>query len=492
MPKLLSQPKSLEASNTERLSFFKDHSGATFHERYYRNLRNGRAAPDIGRLAVGEMDPMDRRFYVEMASGFCEALKGRVDTHYQFDVVKGKIVADDQEPLEIMMNRSLYSALELANNFPEMGFVADRFSAEVNELNDQQLMATGETNYNTLITSSPMTFELAHRPDLLKSGFQRPDLKRSMVRISHWDGNKMHVFTRSLDNGSLQLFTQAIQEATGHEFTQTHSTDVLNDRIHKTMNLGQVQILLDLVCMIYDRLMYEQTGRRTVQGAVEPDDIDLTKFIESHKEILDSLRSKSVEIAHESASYTDFESRFSRETYNHLAYFDEILKGASHYDSVAIGASASDAGARAAERGEVYSICGELLSGATASVIGAESSYGVLTISARMDIVNNMSNRVGRGTCFNCDKYDQDLYGCGVYCRSCNKEWCRIVLSTGRMPEDIRFGKKQKQAIKDKQKNHKKAVRAENKAIKNARQVLRDESSFFSGWEFFTRREKQL
>jgi hypothetical protein len=113
----------------------KTYENASFLERYFSS-RNPRATRDIGRIASQEIVGLEKRFDAEVASGFSEALDGRVHTEYDFAVEGGMLIADDGESFEAMMHRARRDAYQLVAHDPEMQFVVDRFEQELCELYD--------------------------------------------------------------------------------------------------------------------------------------------------------------------------------------------------------------------------------------------------------------------------------------------------------------------------------------------------------------------
>jgi hypothetical protein len=435
----------------------------SFTERFYE-VQKSRAADGSGRLAVAEYVSLYNRFEDEVTSGFSEALDGRVVSEFEFDVLDGKIIAADGEQLEGMMLRARMRAYEVAQLNPLMQFVVDRFDEEINELHEQQAMTQIGATYNTLITQSPMTFELAHLPALLKKGFQRPDLGRSMSRISHWDGKRMHIITRSLDSSSLALLESTVRDALGHSYQSADSLSILRDRIKRSMTLDTARGLADSICSHYDNNYYLSTGIRTKQG-MRLGAVDLVRFVQSHPEITANVRAEVEKFASECRSYEEFQSMFSSCLYRHLALFDEILQGRG-LTGIDVSSSASDAGCRAEEIGIVYSMCGELIGGER-DPIAIQTGFESLMLYSGKKV--QCPNDKCRKMVVIEDKYLTD----GVmHCKACK----HTVDVCGDNAKALRIKKSEM----------KKAKKAENKAIKNAKKVLKNKSP--ERWSFFSAR----
>jgi hypothetical protein len=410
----------------------KTYENIPFLERYFTSHREQSLARSIGRICTYEIAGIDKRFDVEIASGFSEALNGRVSTEYEFGVVDGNMVADDGETFQSMMLRARRDAYELAANDPEMSFVCDRFEVELAELNDQQSMARGEVAHNTIITFSPITVEKIDKPHLLKRGYQRPDLVRSMVRLSFWDGTKMHILTRSLDHSSMKLLKHAAH-GIGYNFSADSSIEMLAERIHTSTNLDDARAILDTICASFDQGLEAETGIASHQGAVAPNNVDLIAFIQSHPKILEDVQIQAESFAAHCRSYEEFERQLNSCLYSHLALYDEMLKGDCDI-SGSIGDSADRAAVRVSERGTEYSLCGFVItSGLTASLV-SQTGFLSLTSSTlgaqRTEIVAKLMKEKRKGECMACGA-EGSVFGCGL-CARCNKVWSDEFKVTGR------------------------------------------------------------
>lgn len=338
--------------------------GSTFVERWYTQARRVACARTLGRASIKEtFSGLETRFDVEIASGFTEALKGKVATHYEFDVDDaGNILAPDGEQLGVMMQRARRDAYELVSKDPRMQFVVDRFEEEVRELNEQQRMVRGESGRNTIITFSPYTQELIDQPDILKAGYQRPELLRSMVRISHWDGQRIHIYTRSLDNSTLELLGLTAKDSLGYTFASNNSLGVLGERLHTSSSKGEVESMLSSVCNSFDKHLFSRTGRPSEQGAFAPDNRDLLVFVQAHPEILSNIKSEARHLAKKAKTYEEFEMLFNGCLYKHLALYEKLLDGGV-LSAESISAQASGAGESASDAGTSYSLCGTVVTG---------------------------------------------------------------------------------------------------------------------------------
>ena len=466
--------------------------GASFVERWYSQARRLASAPAIGRTSMQEtVIGLETRFDVEVASGFSEALRGKVATHYEFDVDEvGHILAPDGEQLEIMMLRARQEAYELATKDPRMQFVVDRFETEVNELHEQQRMVQGESEHNTIITFSPYTQELIGQPDLLKAGYQRPELLRSMVRVSHWDGRKMHIYTRSLDNSTLELLGLTAGDALGHTFASNGSLGMLGERIHKSVSKDEVEGMLKIICSRFDKHLFARTGKYSEQGAYAPDNKDLLAFVQAYPNVLANIKAEARALAKTAKTYEEFEELFNGCLYKHLALYEKLLAGEG-LSSESISDQASGAGESAAEAGTTYSLCGTVVSGtAGLNTLGMLTGFESVGLAVRLKEIEKLQSEKRDGICVTCGS-SGSVYGCGL-CSRCNKVWCDEYASTGRGLSVEQVGKivnKKSSSAKLEAKAQRRAEKAETESIRRARKILNDDPKRTQRWEFFRRNE---
>jgi len=86
--------------------------------------------------------------------------------------------------------------------------------------------------------------------------------------------------------------------------------------------------------------------------------------------------------------------------------------------------------------GSVFTSCGGTISfdDDNLSKLGAPSYFG------RYEVVSMLLDRINdSGSCQSCGT-EGLLYGCGVYCRSCNLVWCQEYLKSGRQLSDKEIG----------------------------------------------------
>lgn len=340
-----------------------------FNSRYFEAMRRAGVVGLAGRTAIRgyqyeELSNYEQRQYDEISSAFVEALAGRVNTHYAFDLKNGHLVAKDGEDIGQLMQRGLEDAYAMAEEDDFFAsFVPQRAQAELAEHQENQKMALGQTDYNTIITFSPHTEELFSTDNMekLKKAGQKPQYKRSMLRISHWDGQQLHMFTRSIDNSNLELLRTTAKKTLAYEFKANNSTQMLAERIHGNISDSSWVDLADRIVYEADEIMAATRGGKWQQGRSEADAVNLQSYISRNKEIVLELMAVGRRLAQEHSSYQSYKKAFEAEFYNYLALMDMRLENKAESCLSDIQASAAAAGALAEAEGRSYDACGMII-----------------------------------------------------------------------------------------------------------------------------------
>ncbi len=341
----------------------------TFEHRYFETLRRAQA---IGAVALRgfhfeELAGYERRQYDELESGFVEALNGTVNTHYEFELnEQGKLVARDKEPTEFMLNRALVNAQLLARQDSFFEFMVARNKAELDELHDQEAMARGRTDYNTIITFSPYNEELATSPvnvKKLEQAAQVPHWRRSMVRVSHWDGQRLHVFTRSIDNSSVGLLREtAAGSPLEYQFRVGSANAMLAERITKKLPTAFIKNLPVMITNEADKLLGERNrGLEFRQGRSEQEAKAAHEFIQTQSDIVLELINVGRRLALEHDNFTDYKNAFEDAVFNCSALLQARFERGIYEPLVDYQAAAEAAGAVAEAEGREYNMCGYIL-----------------------------------------------------------------------------------------------------------------------------------
>jgi len=341
-------------------------AGPTFEQRYFEAHRRTKLAPEIGNLAVHAVleKGLEKRQYEEITSGLAEALPGIVSTDYPFELKEGKLVASDDEAIEELLANALRKDIKTASDDEFYArFLPQRSRHELDEFREQQAMANEQADFNTIVTFSPYSqeYDTPQTRLKLKRAAQEPDWQRGMIRVSHWNGRQLHVFTRSVDNSSVSILRETAKRQLGYEFEAEDSTAMLGERIHLNIAGESWHGLADSLVKHADDILADQRGGKWIQGRPAGEAIDTQKYVQSRQEIVQALLGKGQWLAERCEDFESYKQAFDKEIYNHIA----LLKFPGRVEAGAIlidiAAASSAAGAMARARGEVYNMCGHVI-----------------------------------------------------------------------------------------------------------------------------------
>jgi hypothetical protein len=348
---------------------------STFERRYYEALRRQKLGPEIGRIAVAGLE---RRRYEEITSGIAEALPGIVKTDYPFELKDGKLVASDGQSIEelLLNGRENDRQIAASDNFYKP-FLPQRSEHEIDEFYEQEAMANEEVSYNTLITFSPYSEEYVNSDteEKIKKAGQKPQFKRGMLRVSHWDGERMHISTRSIDNSNVDLFRQVAKEQFGYDFIAKDSTQMLGERIRRNIQDESWKDLAGSLTSKADSILSKEFGDVRIQGRTEKEAEDLQKFVESETEIIEGLLKADKHLAQQHSVYEGYKKAFEIKVYDTIALLEKRLELGAKEKVVDYEAASSGAGAIARAEGRSYDMCGNVLS-ANSSMAQAANETG--------------------------------------------------------------------------------------------------------------------
>jgi hypothetical protein len=391
----------------------------TFEQRRYEQLRLEKA---LGRTAL---DGYERRRYDEITSGLAEALSGRVDTEYSFSLQNNKFVADDGEPIEDMLLRALQEDIKTATSDGFYNFLPHRSRAELDNFRSMQLAAAGQETYNTQIEISVYNEELdtseTNRRKLMHAA-QMPEWGRTMVRLSHWDGEKLNIMTMSSDNlppgnesgiSSTNLFKEAAKRSLGYKFAAGDANGMLAEPIRLRAEGDNWKQLAKGLVSEADNILSEKYGGHWLQGRPESEAVDLQKYVESQAQVLEGLFDVERKLAKELKDFDSYKAAFNKELRKAAALLEHRLTlGKTSEAIVDYQAAATGAGAWADAEGKSYNMCG--------LVLGAEN-----TNLAQQTGSESLARLIGQPVeCPFCEKKvvvpAKDLEQGKLYCNNCD------------------------------------------------------------------------
>ncbi len=400
-----------------------EHQIETFGQRYYENARRQALAPAIGSLAItAESDSnLDARQLDELASGLAEALPGVVKTEWTYKSENGKLIAKDGQEIEQLLINGFRQSVAMAakDNFYEP-FLPQRARHELDEIREQEAMVNGRTDFNTIVTFSPYSqeYDSPETRAKLKIAAQEPDWQRGMIRVSHAVDGELHIFTRSMDGSSVELFKAIARRQLGYNFVAEDSTEMLGERIYIQTADNLWPELADSLVETGDSILSQHSSSDLVQGRATTEALDTQKYVNSQRPIIEALIDLSKELALQHKDYGSYKQALEAELYNHIALLKLGIGTGANQPIINMSAASSAAGAIAAARGEVYNMCGYMLSGsdATAETAAKTGFESLLRLAGKpvecpackqKVIVPSSKLREGRLCCLSCD-YEVD------------------------------------------------------------------------------------
>ncbi len=370
----------------------------TFEQRRYEAMRQSAARP-VGSLAIAgyeqHLAELDRRFKDEMQSAFVESLtkRGEIDTHYPFELVDGRLVAEDGEPIGDMLVRCLRKDIKLATADNFYTFLPERSRAELDNLRLFESMARGEIDGNCVLEISVYNEELdtseVNRNKLIAAA-QKPYCGRSMIRLSYWDGKVAHLYTTSSDNlaaaktytkdpedSSVARLAAVVESQTGHKFSNQTANGMLAEPIILTLDPARAKKLTKDIAAGVDSLISARHGGDWRQGRPAGESVDLDAYVNSQEEVWAGFRQTEDLLRASANNYAQYEQRLRNEMYNCIALLEMRLESGEYTRPLENYASAaSGAGAIAESNGVTYDACGLVLGPNSNTAAGVAEKTG--------------------------------------------------------------------------------------------------------------------
>jgi hypothetical protein len=248
-------------------------------------------------------DDLDHRRHLfdqaadQEASHISEVLNGTVRTDYGFDVHNGKLyllqpngVTDWQE---MHKNGAQRAKLRAAID-PRFEPYAQIAEAEVEESSTQEeIVRRGEPA--ALVKLSLCGSDVMGSEQLAQIG-RDPNLQRAFLRVSVFDGQKLRIYSRSIDRMALNdgrgiaggwgVFDRPKADmAPDASSIDILKTDIILDE--SQMNIDDMHNLADRLVGAYDELQYDRTGKVHKAGR-DPEGIDTYKFVTDNWDLMNA------------------------------------------------------------------------------------------------------------------------------------------------------------------------------------------------------------
>lgn len=414
-----------------------------FELRHYEAVRQEHLARNLGRVSINnikdyELEALKQRRRIEIMDTLAEGLKLEKDetsrtaisTNRRFEIQKGKIVAQDGEVIEELLGRALSEDIKLAarDNF-FAPFLPSRTRYELDEHRANEAMCRNEADYNTIITFSPYSEEYDDGSEVSQAKLiraaQKPYYKRAMIRLSHWDGQRFHMLTRSIDNANVDLLKEVASRQLNYEFAANNSTDMLGERIHRSIKDESWSGLIDALVGEADSILAERMGGKWRQGVQESRYREALEYVKSQDRIVEPLIKIGEDLAVKHSSFESYNEAFNDKLYDALALLEKRLELGKENETVENYQTASTgAGAIARAEGRSYDACGLVIGSGQANpeTVGKQTGYeSLLRLEGRLV------------SCPNCDRevvVDKKYLQKGeLYCNDCGYH---VDVCTGR------------------------------------------------------------
>lgn len=355
-------------------------------------LRAKKAASSVMALRRAEFEPdplikkaIFEHVYNQETTHLCEILEGKVETEVEFETIDGKLYAVDETGLtdweKFHENNWQYANLLVEQN-PKLEPYLRISEADTEEgIAQIEMVKAGEPK--TMVKLSLCGDDILDEQALLKLG-RDPLKKRAMLRVSIFDGAKLKLYTRSIDNMSLEG---------GKEFYK-HNFNIEIPNDYDSADLLSMSVAYDEVLHnLADELVPSQAGINTYQFVNQQQDL-LKVYFES----LNGLAQ---------GNLSEYQIAFSANElrYDIMSSFKKRLRGDDVYASADAIISA---GNEDRARGETHNGCDD-----SVTSLQSKTGLGLKSNEQKTDCV----------TCPNCSKVvnlDKEYFRAGfLRCPSC-------------------------------------------------------------------------
>jgi len=401
---------------------------------------------------------LQRRLYEQAAdqeaSLISEVLEGSVVTDFSFTTAEGRLyliqpngVTDWQQMHELGVARAEAKAADDSRFRPYVEIA--RAELEESRL-QEEMVKTGRPA--AMAKLSLCGDDVMSAEELEKLG-RDPKARRAFLRVSVFDGQQLHIHSRSIDGldladgrgladgwGTFQRPLTNIQPAAS-------SIDILNNQLYfeqDELDLSQMHQLADELVAGFDALQRQRTGRAYKAGRT-PEGVNTYEFVLANQDLLKAHMDSLVSLAkHAELPIGHVAAVTNSLRYDIMSSYKQRLEGRWE-DLGSLAESVAAAGETERANGTEFWGCDSIVSPNTANTgyVNAEGGHGP-TRSERRKIVKNLREQViGKGSCSACGAKGK-LFGCGL-CNACNKEWCDKYESSGEQMAINKLGRARSQ-----------------------------------------------
>jgi hypothetical protein len=273
--------------------------------------------------------------------------------------------------------------------------------------------------------------------------------QRAFLRVSVFDGQDLHIHSRSIDGVSLND-GRGIADGWG-EFDKplidmkpdASSVDILRGHIYfneNQLDVTEMHQLADNLVAAFDERQCQRTGKAYKAGR-SPEGVDTYRFVLENQDLLRAHMDSLLALAARAELPVGHVSTLTNDLrYDIMASYKQRLEG-NWQDFGSLAESVAAAGESERANGTEFWGCDSVVSANSANTgyVNAEAGHRPSLVE-RQKIAKNLQEEVkGKGSCAACSA-EGNLFGCGL-CSRCNKEWCEKYEASGEQTPINKLGR---------------------------------------------------
>ena len=214
---------------------------------------------------------------------YAESLCGSMRTPaiYDYDPLAVELYAEDGGLLGSVFENALKDIEQKAVEYPEFNFEVRRRRHERAEYDEMLNMMDNEST-NTIVVVSDFPAELQDANQSV--GGYDIDRKQAYIRVLAKDGDKLYLYSQSLDGSDRHALEQLYTEL-GY---QAKPGELLGQRLQITLDPQDQHLLIDRLTATYDDMLQQNTGVKHYAGIpmYNIDPIDTYAFVKKQSDII--------------------------------------------------------------------------------------------------------------------------------------------------------------------------------------------------------------
>jgi hypothetical protein len=336
-------------------------------------------------------DPsLKARFYEQAAdqeaSLISEVLLGAVKTDFKFETQGGKLyllqpnnVTDWQE----MHRNGVLRARAKADEDPGFAPYVELARAELEEARLQEAMVGAEMP--TVMVKLSLCGDDLMSADRLEQLGRDPKQQRAYLRVSVFDGNEMHIHSRSIDGlhvadgRAIATGWGSWDEPQATIAPDASSSDILKNQLffdEAQMSVEEMHQLADKLVGAFDTLQQSRTGRVYKAGR-NPEGTDTYRFVLSNEDLLAAHLNSLVSLAERAELPVGHLAAVTNDLrYDVMSSFKQRIEG-TWIQKGSLGESVAAAGSTERSAGTQFGGCDTVIGAQTAENAGYVNARGL-------------------------------------------------------------------------------------------------------------------